>query len=47
LDRVTKSYPEGHDMRVRLESMNPPRVLDTVEEDIDNLREGLLHPGGF
>ncbi len=46
LQEVAKSYPDGHDMRVRLESMNIDRVLQMVEEDINARRDALLHPGG-
>ena len=46
LDRITKSYPRGHEMRTRLESLDLQRVLDEVEEDISTSRESLLHPGG-
>ena len=45
LQEVARSYPAGHDMRQRLESMNIDRVLETVEEDISTLRETLIHPG--
>jgi predicted acyl esterase len=47
LDEVARTYPEGHDMRVRLESMNLARMLDQVQDDIDTRREALLHPSGF
>ncbi len=46
LEQVAKSYPAGHDMRVRLESMNLDRVLEMAEDDIKTLRDVLLHPGG-
>ena len=46
LQQVAMSYPAGHDMRVRLESMNLERVLEMVEEDMKTLRDDLLHPGG-
>lgn len=46
LQQVAMSYPAGHDMRVRLESMNLDWVLEMVEDDIKTLREDLLHPGG-
>ena len=45
LREVARSYPDGHDMRVRLESMNIDRFLEMVEEDINTQREALLHPG--
>jgi hypothetical protein len=46
LQQVAMSYPAGHDMRVRLESMNLERVLEMVEDDMKTLRDDLLHPGG-
>ena len=46
LQQVTRSYPGGHDMRERLESMNIDQVLEMVEDDIKTLRNTLLHPGG-
>ena len=45
LQQVAMSYPVGHDMRVRLESMNIDQVLEMVEDDIKTLRNTLLHPG--
>ena len=45
LQQVTRSYPVGHDMRERLESMNIDQVLEMVENDINTLRNTLLHPG--
>ncbi len=45
LQEVARSYPAGHDMRRRLESMNIDRVLEMVEDDINTLRDVLLHPG--
>lgn len=46
LQEVARSYPDGHDMRVRLESLNLDRVLEMVEDDIKTRRDDLLHPGG-
>jgi hypothetical protein len=46
LEQVARSYPAGHNMRQRLESMNLERVLEMVEDDINTLRDALLHPGG-
>ena len=45
LKQVAESYPDGHDMRVRLESLNLDRVLGMVEDDISTLRDALIHPG--
>jgi hypothetical protein len=46
LNEIARSYPEGHDMRVRLENLHVDRALRAVEEDIETLRDTLLHPGG-
>jgi hypothetical protein len=46
LDRILRSYPEGHDMRVRLEALHLDQALEAVEKDIQTLRDALLHPGG-
>jgi hypothetical protein len=46
LDQLARSYPEGHDMRVLIESLNLGRALRAVEEEIRILRDALLHPGG-
>ena len=46
LHRIARSYPPGHEMRARLESMDMERVLDAVEDDISTRRSDLLHPGG-
>ncbi len=46
LDALTVSYPEGHDMRVLIENLHLDRPLRAVEEEIQTLRDALLHPGG-
>ena len=46
LNQIARSYPEGHDMRVRLEKLDVDQALRAVEEDIGALRDALLHPGG-
>ena len=46
LDELMGSYPEGHDMRTRLEELHTDRALEGVEEDIRRLMDALLHPGG-
>ena len=46
LDRLMGSYPEGHDMRTRLEALHLERALEGVEEDIRILTNTLLYPGG-
>jgi len=46
LDRLMGSYPEGHDMRVRLEALHVDRTLEGVNEDIRLLTDALQHPRG-
>jgi len=46
LDRLMGSYPEGHDMRARLEALHVDRALEGVREDIRRLTDALLHPRG-
>lgn len=46
LNRLMGSYPEGHDMRARLEEMHIERALEGVEEDIRSLRDAIQHPRG-
>ncbi len=46
LDELARTYPEGHDMRVRLENLQLERTLRAVEEEVRNLRDVLIHPGG-
>jgi hypothetical protein len=46
LDQLMGSYPEGHDMRARLEDLHIERALEGVEEDIRVLTDSIQHPGG-
>jgi Cys-tRNA synthase (O-phospho-L-seryl-tRNA:Cys-tRNA synthase) len=46
LDRIMGSYPEGHDMRARLEALHLERALEGVNEDIRLLMDALQHPRG-
>jgi len=46
LDRLMGSYPEGHDMRERLEALHLERALEGVEEDIRRLTDAIRHPRG-
>jgi hypothetical protein len=46
LDRLMGSYPEGHDMRARLEALHLDRALEEVNEDIRVLMDALQYPGG-
>jgi hypothetical protein len=46
LDQLMGSYPEGHDMRARLEALHLERALEGVEEDIRVLTDAIQHPRG-
>jgi Cys-tRNA synthase (O-phospho-L-seryl-tRNA:Cys-tRNA synthase) len=46
LGRLMGSYPEGHDMRTRLEELHVDRALEGVNEDIRRLTDALLYPRG-
>ena len=46
LARLMGSYPEGHDMRARLEALHVDRALEGVNEDIRVLTDALQHPRG-
>jgi Cys-tRNA synthase (O-phospho-L-seryl-tRNA:Cys-tRNA synthase) len=46
LNRLMGSYPEGHDMRERLQALHVDRALEGVVEDIRRLTDALLHPRG-
>ena len=46
LDELMGSYPEGHDMRARLEDLHVGRALEGVEEDIRDLWDRIQHPRG-
>jgi hypothetical protein len=46
LDELMGSYPEGHDMRARLEALHIGQALEGVQEDIRRLMDSLQHPRG-
>jgi HEPN domain-containing protein len=46
LERLMGSYPEGHDIRARLEELHLDRALEGVNEDIRRLTDALIHPRG-
>lgn len=46
LQDLVGSYPEDHDTRALLENLHLGRALRAVEEDIEALRDALLHPRG-
>jgi hypothetical protein len=46
LARLMGSYPEGHDMRARLDALHVDRALEGVDEDIRLLADAIQHPRG-
>jgi Cys-tRNA synthase (O-phospho-L-seryl-tRNA:Cys-tRNA synthase) len=46
LARLMGSYPEGHDMRARLEALHVDQTLEGVDKDIRVLTDALQHPRG-
>ena len=46
LAQLMGSYPEGHDMRARLEDLHLDRALEGANEDIEVLTETVQHPRG-
>ncbi|HET7270126.1 MAG TPA: hypothetical protein VFI90_03485 [Rubrobacter sp.] len=46
LNQLMGSYPEGHDMRARLEALHLERALEGVEEDIRDLWDRIQYPRG-
>ena len=46
LERITRSYPQGHAIRDRLEALGVDRELEAVEEDIRGLWDRVQHPRG-
>ena len=46
LAQLMASYPEGHEMRARLEDLHVDRALEGVTEDIRLLMDAIQHPGG-
>jgi Cys-tRNA synthase (O-phospho-L-seryl-tRNA:Cys-tRNA synthase) len=46
LERLMGSYPEGHEMRARLEALDVSRALEGVNEEVRILMDALQHPRG-
>ena len=46
LAQLMASYPEGHEMRARLEALHVDRALEGVDGDIRLLMDALQHPRG-
>jgi uncharacterized protein with von Willebrand factor type A (vWA) domain len=45
LAQLMGSYPEGHEMRARLEALHVDQALEEVNEDIRLLMDAIQHPG--
>ena len=46
LAQLMGSYPEGHKMRARLQTLRVDQALEGVNEDIRLLMDAIQHPGG-
>jgi N12 class adenine-specific DNA methylase len=46
LKQIAEEYPEGHVHRSLIETLELDRALGVVEEDIQTLRDTLIHPRG-
>jgi hypothetical protein len=46
LAQLMGSYPEGHEMRARLEDLHVDQALEEVNEDIRLLMDALQYPSG-
>lgn len=43
---VTQTYPEGHDMRTRLDDLHLERVIETIDKQLEDLWDRTLYPRG-
>ncbi len=46
VDEVARTYPEGHDMRVRLENLHVERAIEAVDRELQELWDRTLYPRG-
>jgi hypothetical protein len=46
VEEISKSYPEGHEMRARLDNLHLERVIEVVDEELRDLWDHTLHPRG-
>ncbi|CAA9475923.1 MAG: hypothetical protein AVDCRST_MAG02-4112 [uncultured Rubrobacteraceae bacterium] len=46
VEEIARSYPEGHEMRARLDNLHLERMIETVEEELADLWDRTLHPRG-
>lgn len=43
---VTQTYPEGHDMRTRLDDLHLEQVIETIDRQLEDLWDRTLYPRG-
>ena len=46
VEELARSYPEGHEMRARLDNLHLEQMIETVEEELGDLWDRTLHPRG-
>ncbi len=46
LEHLTRSFPQGHPMRERLEDLRISQALGEVDREIEGLWDRILHPRG-
>ena len=43
---VKENYPEGHDMRTRLDDLHLESVIETIDKQLEDLWDRTLYPRG-
>jgi hypothetical protein len=46
VEEVAQTYPEGHHMRVRLENLKLNKVVEDLDEELQDLYDRSAHPRG-
>jgi hypothetical protein len=46
VEEVAQTYPEGHDMRLRLENLKLNKVVEDLDEELRDLYDRSAHPRG-
>jgi hypothetical protein len=46
VQEAAQTYPEGHDMRTRLDDLHLERVIETIDGQLENLWDRTLYPRG-
>jgi hypothetical protein len=46
VEEVAQTYPEGHHMRVRLENLGLNKVVEDLDEELQDLYDRSAHPRG-